>query len=252
MSDFIAFADKQLLAKNGLDSFEALWNLQLENVDEPNSERGGWSTVSYLKLGDRGYFLKRQSNHLTRSLYAPFGEPTFAKEFRNIEYYQQLGIPAVTAAFFGTRTLANEKQAILLTHALDGWQDLESYLADWFSMSKDTHEMIIKTCGLLLKKLHDKKVLHGCFYPKHIFLKPSIEGFDSCLIDLEKTRRLHWGKRDRLKDIDTLARRTKNQWLEEDYRLFLSTYLDMPKDSTEVADWLNRLIKRNQRKENRA
>ncbi|MFD1261878.1 lipopolysaccharide kinase InaA family protein [Entomomonas asaccharolytica] len=251
MSVFIASTDEQLLAENGLNSFEALWDIQLENVDEPNSERGGWSTVSYLKLGDRGYFLKRQSNHLTRSLYVPFGEPTFAREFRNIEYYQRLGIPAVTAAFFGTRTLPNEKQAILLTHALDGWQDLESYLPDWFTMAAETQQMIIKACGLLLKKLHDKKVLHGCFYPKHIFLKPSIDGFDSCLIDLEKTRRLHFGKRDRLKDIDTLARRTKNQWREDDYRLFLSAYLDKSKDSLKVTEWLNRLIKRNQRKESR-
>lgn len=251
MNEFIATADKALLGAHGLDSFEALWALKLDNVDEPNSERGGWSSVSYLKLGDKGYFLKRQSNHLTRSLKAPLGEPTFAREFRNIEYYQTLGIPAVTAAYFATRKLLGEKQAILMTHALDGWRDLDSYLQEWGSLSKNTQQVLIESCAKLLKKLHDNKVLHGCFYPKHIFLKPTGSIFESCLIDLEKTRALH-GKRDRLKDIDTLIRRTKQQWFEGECRLFLSVYLASSESSTLVTEWLAWIIKRNRVKEQRA
>lgn len=251
MNEFIAPADKAVLVENGLDSFEALWALQLENVDEPNSERGGWSTVSYLKLGEKAYFLKRQSNHLTRSLRAPLGEPTFAREFRNIEYYQTLGIPAVTAAYFATRKQNGEKQAILMTHALEGWRDLDSYLMHWTTLPANERQEIIKSCALLLKKLHDKNVLHGCFYPKHIFLKPTHSIFESCLIDLEKTRALH-GKRDRLKDIDTLIRRTKAQWQENDCRLFLSTYLAEPENASTVNEWLDSLVKRNKAKEQRA
>ncbi len=251
MNEFIATADKALLDAHGLDSFEALWALKLDNVDEPNSERGGWSSVSYLKLGDKGYFLKRQSNHLTRSLKAPLGEPTFAREFRNIEYYQTLGIPAVTAAYFATRKLLGEKQAILMTHALDGWRDLDSYLQEWGSLSKNTQQALIESCAKLLKKLHDNKVLHGCFYPKHIFLKPTGSIFESCLIDLEKTRALH-GKRDRLKDIDTLIRRTKQQWFEGECRLFLSVYLAASESSPLVTEWLAWIIKRNRVKEQRA
>lgn len=252
MNDYIASTDKQLLADNGLDTFEALWALDLANVDDPNSERGGHSTVSYLKLGDKGYFLKRQVNHLTRSWRAPFGEPTFAREFRNIKYYQQLAIPAVTAAFFAARTEGNQKKAILLTHALDGWQDLDNYLCEWFEISPESQQLIIKACGQLLKKLHDKKVFHGCFYPKHIFLKATIDGFATCLIDLEKTRGLYFGKRDRLKDIDTLMRRTKQQWGENEQTLFLSSYLQQPQASAEVQAWLARLKKRNSYKEKRA
>lgn len=78
MSDFIAAADRALLEQHGLNSFEALWALQLEAVDEPNTERGGWSSVYRLELGERAYYLKRQSNHLTRSLRHPCGEPTIA------------------------------------------------------------------------------------------------------------------------------------------------------------------------------
>lgn len=252
MTDFIAATDKNLLQKNGLHHFEALWALKLPQIDEPNTERGGWSNVCYLTIGNKGYYLKRQTNHLTRSLKAPFGKPTFAREFRNIQRYQRLGIPAVTAAFFGMRIQGHDKQAILLTHALDGWQDLQSYLLNWQRLPTEEQQAIIKACGRLLKQLHDKKILHGCFYPKHIFLKPHEDWFEICLIDLEKTRKLLFGKKDRLKDLDTLTRRTKNYWAEPEYRSLLSNYLDRASQSIEVDHWLKLLIQRNKNKENRA
>lgn len=131
MSVFIAAQDHDLLQRNRLDSFDALWALQLDAVDEPNTERGGWSSVYRLDLGDSAYYLKRQSNHLTRSLRHPLGEPTFAREFRNIERYRALGIPALQAAFFAQQAVGGERQAILLTRALDGWQDLDTWLASY-------------------------------------------------------------------------------------------------------------------------
>ncbi len=57
----------------------------------PNGVAGAASTAS--TWADSAYYLKRQSNHLTRSLRHPLGEPTFAREFRNIERYRALGIP---------------------------------------------------------------------------------------------------------------------------------------------------------------
>ena len=252
MKEFIAPSDKDVLAAHGLDNFEALWALELENVDEPNTERGGYSSVSCLKLDDKAYFIKRQSNHLTHSLHAPLGEPTFAREFRNIKLYDELGIPAVTAAYFGYRKKNHQKQAILITHALEGWHDLDSYLPNWTTRAEDEKQSIIKACALLLKQLHGKKVLHGCFYPKHIFLKTdNKKQFKACLIDLEKTRKLNLGTRERLKDIDTLARRTNLVWSEDDYCFFLSIYLEKPKDSAEVSQWLKRMVRRSHTKEMR-
>jgi len=129
-SDF--FANRAVLADAGLDNFEALWNLSLETVDEPNVDRGGWSSVCRLELPGGAYYLKRQVNHLTRSFYRPLGEPTFAREFRNITRCKERGVPVVEAAFHGERCGrnnegANEWRAILLTHALDaseGWLSL--------------------------------------------------------------------------------------------------------------------------------
>ena len=68
MSDFIAAEDRAILERHGLADYDALWALQLEAVDEPNTERGGWSSVYRLDLGEAAYYLKRQSNHLTHSL----------------------------------------------------------------------------------------------------------------------------------------------------------------------------------------
>ena len=55
MNDFIAERDRAVLESNGLASFDALWALRLEAVDEPNTERGGWSSVYRLELGDTAY-----------------------------------------------------------------------------------------------------------------------------------------------------------------------------------------------------
>ena len=54
MSDFIAAEDRAILERHGLADYDALWALQLEAVDEPNTERGGWSSVYRLDLGEAG------------------------------------------------------------------------------------------------------------------------------------------------------------------------------------------------------
>ncbi len=61
---------------------------------------------------------------------------------------------------------------------------------------------ILKACGQLARTLHGAGQVHGCFYPKHIFLRQRREGWEAQLIDLEKTRPLLFGMRDRLRDLD--------------------------------------------------
>ncbi|WXL25251.1 lipopolysaccharide kinase InaA family protein [Ectopseudomonas mendocina] len=247
MSDFLAAADRELLQQHGLTDFDALWALKLEAVDEPNTERGGWSSVYRLDLGDAAYYLKRQSNHLTRSLLHPLGEPTFAREFRNIQRYAQMGIPALEAAFFAQRKVASERRAILLTRALDGWQDLDAWLPQWMSLEPARREAILKACGALARQLHKAGQMHGCFYPKHIFLREVADGFEARLIDLEKTRPLLFGRRDRIKDIEPLLRRA-SVWSVDDLKHFLAAYLGNEGD---VESWASQLGARRRNKESR-
>lgn len=250
MNDFIADEDRERLQGQGLADFDALWTLPLEAVDEPNTERGGMSCVFRLELDGGAYYLKRQSNHLTRSLLRPGGEPTFAREFRNIQRYQQLGIPALQAAFFGERREGGERRAILVTRALDGWRDLDAWLKDWSGLPAERRQAILHACGMLARRLHEAGQMHGCFYPKHIFLREAEDGFQACLIDLEKTRPLWFGLRDRVKDLEPLLRRAPD-WSEVDVRQLLAAYLGSAASGAEVDHWYKRLGARRRKKEKR-
>jgi hypothetical protein len=245
MSDFVAVEDRALLERHGLASFDALWALQLDAVDEPNTERGGWSSVYRLDLGEASFYLKRQSNHLTRGVLHPLGEPTFAREFRNIRRYSCLGIPALQASFFAERRHQGQRRAVLLTRALDGWQDLGAWLADWTSHSDERRSALLRACGELARCVHQAGQVHGCLYPKHIFLRETSSGFDAQLIDLEKTRPLLFGRRDRVKDLEPLLRRA-SVWGQADVRELLQAYLGRAGD---VDRWSALLGKRSRRKE---
>lgn len=237
MKDFIAAEDRALLERHGLADYDALWTLELPAVDEPNTERGGWSSVCRLELDGCAYYLKRQSNHLTRSLLHPLGEPTFARELRNIQRYCQLGIPALQAAFYAERKVAGERRAILLTRALDGWSDLYRLCQGWAALTPAQQEAAVEATGQLARRLHAAGQLHGCFYPKHVFLRARGTGYEACLIDLEKTRPLRFGRRDRIKDLETLLRRA-DAWSEAEARRFLQVYLD---DPVQMEAWWQRL-----------
>ena len=250
MNDFLATEDRALLERHGLADFDALWARQLDAVDEPNTSRGGWSSVFRLELEGRGFYLKRQSNYLTRTLHRPLGEPTFAREFRNISRYRQKAIPALQAAFYGERKVAGEYRALLLTRALDGWNDLDSLLEQWPALSDAQHCAILVACGQLARKLHGVGQVHGCFYPKHIFLQATGDGYAAQLIDLEKTRPLLLGRRDRVKDLEPLLRRA-GAWSQEQVRQFLAAYLDQPLDSSLVDNWAQLLAGRRSHKEAR-
>ena len=250
MTDFLAGAERALLERNGLSDFDALWNLQLDAVDEPNTSRGGWSSVFRMDVEGQGFYLKRQSNYLTRTLHSPFGEPSFAREFRNFQRYQQLGIPALEAVFFGERKVQGERRAILMTRALDGWNDLDSLLEQWPQMTPEQQRAILHTCGQLARRLHAVRQVHGCFYPKHIFLQPDGAGYRAQLIDLEKTRPLLLGQRDRVKDIEPLLRRAQ-VWTADDVRTLLAAYLEQPVESGLVDAWFERLNVRRSHKESR-
>ena len=178
---------------------------------------------------------------------APFGEPSFAREFRNISRYRKMGIPALEAVFYGQRKVNGEVRAILLTRALDGWDDLDSLLQRWAQLSPEQHSEILKASGELARQLHAARQVHGCFYPKHIFMRATGHGYQAQLIDLEKTRPLLYGQRDRIKDLEPLTRRAP-EWGESQLRQLLAAYLDQPQDSSLIDSWLQRLTARRSQK----
>ena len=57
----------------------------------------------------------------------------------------------------------------------------------WAALSQAQRTAILRACGELARRLHQVGQMHGCFYPKHIFLRERGGHYESCLIDLEKT-----------------------------------------------------------------
>jgi tRNA A-37 threonylcarbamoyl transferase component Bud32 len=250
MTLFIAPGDEPLLASRGFTRFDTLWALPLTAVDEANVGRGGWSQVFRLDVGEHGFYIKRQANYLTRSLRHPLGEPTLAREFRNIRRYEQAAVPALEASYFAERHEAGQWQAMLLTRALDGWSELGAWLAQWPVLTPVRRAALLQACGELARHLHAAGMVHGCFYPKHLFLRRKGEAFEARLIDLEKTRRAWFGERDRVRDLEPLFRRT-SVWSEADIRGFLGAYLQLPVNDRQVTAWMERLLVRRRHKETR-
>lgn len=251
--DYFATGDTgKLLARHGLDSFEALWELKLDAVDAPNTSRGGWSTVYRLDLEDdegkgHGFYLKRQDNHLTRSVLKPFGEPTFAREYRAIQGYARDQVPALEAVVFAERQHAGHQRALLLTRALDDYDPLDHWLESWDELPRTDRQMLIRAIAQLVRRLHQAGKVHNCLYAKHIFVKIDSSGVKARLIDLEKTRRSWLGKHDLVSDLATLSRRTVQPSRTE--RLsFLLAYLDKQRLDKEARGWVRRINKRIQRK----
>jgi len=247
MNDFFASEAAPLFKRHGLDSFAAIWALQLDAVDEPNTGRGGWSSVYRLELEGQGFYVKRQSNYLTRTLRAPLGEPTFARELHNIVRYQKLGIPALQAVFYGQRREAGQLRAVLVTRALDSWTDLDTLLEGWAQLAPAQQQAILQATGKLARTVHAAGQVHGCFYPKHIFLREASRHYDAQLIDLEKTRPLLFGQRDRVRDLEPLLRRA-GAWQQAQVRVLLAAYLHAAADSPQVDAWVAQLDRRRSQK----
>ena len=245
---FIAVNARDVLSRHGLDSFEALWALKVDAVDAPNTGRGGWSSVCRLELDDatgqvQRFYLKRQDNHCTRTLNSPLGEPTFAREFRAIQAYARQGIPALDAAFFGQRRERGHAQAVLLTRALDDYAPLDEWFERWSQLSVSELRTLILSAAALVRALHNADRIHNCLYPKHVFLKLHGDGAGARFIDLEKTRRAIFGRRDLIRDLETLHRRSKEPTRSQRLR-FVLAYMGKSRVDTDARTFISELLRR--------
>lgn len=228
---------QDILAANDLVTFEQLWDLQLQAVDEGNQGRGhkGWSVVAIHQLkspdgSPRRVIIKRQSNYRSRTLRHPLrGIATFEKEYNFIRRYAQLGVPATKAVYCATRVHNGDLQAILVTEYLEGYRALEDILVELSQKACDQkclrrRREIIASVAQLVAKLHNSGLEHRCLFPKHIFVPDDLHHQQSCLIDLEKTRAKPWSRWRRIRDLAALRRRTTQISARENI-MFFRTYL---------------------------
>lgn len=234
MRDYLDPKWHDVLQRNGLASFDALWALQADWFEAPNERRGGWSGVVRLELEDasgrqRVIFLKRQENHLRRSVRHPVGgEPTFAAEIRNILTLVEAGVPTLHPVYYAQRRVGGRWRAILATEELLGYRPLDEVIDDWratgWAAARDQRRHVARAAAGVAHRLHRQRLAHNAMHPKHLFVRCDDRRADVRLIDLEKMRRVPSSERAMHRDLDSLNRRTLHLSRSDRLR-FLMLYL---------------------------
>lgn len=211
----IAETDRTPLAEAGLASFAALWDARVAGAEAGNAARGGTSAVGMLELatatGPQRYYLKRQRNFNCRTLrHCWRGIPLAQREWQAIAALRERGIATLEVAAYGRERGGGADRALLLTRALDAYQDLDAWLAE--NSRQPVRERLMAAIGAQLAALHRAGWRHGCLYPKHLFVARAFAAGEVAvplrLIDLEKCKRIR-RRFAGLRDLDTLLRHCK-------------------------------------------
>ena len=230
--DFLAGSWRKRLEAHGLTDFERLWRMELAPLDSANTTRGGVSNVGFLELAaqdqeGRRLVVKRQRNHQTRTWrHLLKGIPTARKEFDNIRRFERCGLASAAPVFFGQRRDHRGIRAILITEFLEGYQSLETLLAQWArnpNPSETPKDAILRQAADLIARMHRAGFRHNCLYPKHLFVNTADVHPDIRLIDLEKAARTFWGDRRMTRDLGAFFRRSPH-WSASDQARFLVDY----------------------------
>jgi Lipopolysaccharide kinase (Kdo/WaaP) family len=243
------------LQKNQLDTFDKVWNQQVNWFEEPNERRGGWSGVGRIELTQAdgstlGGFLKKQDKHCRTSFLHPIkGVPTFQREFEMMQYLAKMGVRAPEVMLFA-RNPNGDLKTTLLTKELAGFVPLEELTEQMFANGRAPfaqQRLVIKAVAVLARQLHVAKVQHRSFYPKHIFVNLSNnEAPQVAVIDLEKSRINSISILRSIMDLSVLNRHAKH-WSKSRRMYFYLQYLGL-KRLTPYAKWLcRRILKRSNR-----
>ena len=257
MKKFITPKWRKIFTQQGLD-FDALWQLDLEPLDEPNTGRGqgGWSSVSCLSLQlpdghEKRLILKRQQNHFSRTLCHPFrGIPTFEKEMSNILRYKRLGIPALEPVFYERRHNSDGIQAILITEYLEGYTPLDELIRAFQEQGwpeRARRNRLIKALASPVRKLHEKGFQHNCMYPRHLLVRQTDREIRVRVIDLEKNKWQPLGNKRRVRDLESLHRRTGG-WSRSDRLRFINAYCGIKRLDKSAKRLCRQIIRQNRKK----
>ncbi|MHC6224186.1 lipopolysaccharide kinase InaA family protein [Pseudomonas sp. X10] len=203
-----------VVAQRPASEFDYYWQQQGEWVEEPNLRRGGESGVQRL-CDETGQVLyaKRQVGHIYRSLFHPFGRPTVLRELDALNSFEQLGVRVPHIVYCGVeRDSDNQWRALLVSKALDGFVDIDSWYAEGARerFGQDLHDRVLEDLANNLARMHRGHWQHGCLYGKHVFVKVIGDGAqvsaEVALLDLEKCRRRISCHRAAANDLSQLRR----------------------------------------------
>lgn len=161
------------------------WNVAGEWVEPPNERRNGWSGMLRVREGDRLYYVKRQRNHLCRTVTHPLGWPTASREWHYLDRLRRIGVGAPQPVFHGVRAGPEGKEAVLVTEDLAGF----TALSEQTSLEPGQRMTLARALGQSLGVLHRARLQHSSLYDKHIMVRWDAGRPEIALIDLEKMRR---------------------------------------------------------------
>ena len=230
---------QQQLQDAGLDSFEALWTLEAEWVEEPNVRRQGWSGMSRFELdvsasAPMGVYLKRQENHGYRSLRNPFRLlPTVYREYNRLVAMQAAAIAAPEVLYYGERNIGNKMQAILMTREIPPSIPIDDYIERAGDRPPAEVRRLIIDTATMIARFHQHHFQHGSLYGKHVL----VSGIDAAtlasnpterrlvphLIDVEKTRWRLSRFVIAVRDLNQFSR--KVPWTRTQWDTFLEQYV---------------------------
>lgn len=185
--------------------FDWWWTAPGEWVEAPNERRNGWSGMMRVRADDRLYYVKRQRNHMCRTVRHPLGWPTASREWQNLHRVRELGLGAPVPVFHATRATPKGLEAVLVTEELIGYRDL----AQFSDLEPEASHRLAQAVGNMLGVLHRHRLQHSSLYDKHIMLRPEGGGFLPALIDLEKMRVRLTRRGAAAHDLEQLQRRQK-------------------------------------------
>lgn len=244
-TEFIDPHYQSILNFHQLDSFQSLWNSKIDWFETPNERRGGWSGVGLLRLksytgGEVVLFVKKQQNHGRRTLMHPIGgEPTFRREFGNLQFLAEKQFEAPKVVFYGED--ANTKRAILATVALSEYQSLDEWVyPDYRQFSEADKTEFLRHLAQNIRRFHDLGMVHRALYPKHIFIHKQRPTQEIAVIDLEKARLTRCGWYRTYFDLAALFRHA-SWWSQGEQLTFFKAYC-VKSQLNSCEQWLFRKI----------
>jgi hypothetical protein len=139
-------------------------------------------------------FLKIQQNHFYRAPNTCFTKQlTFEREFNVLQQLAPVTDSIPELVLFAKWRSGSDVGAILITQALDDW----SPLTNWTQGQKGdvapdeaTFQKALEAIAKSAREIHQAGWVHLCFSAKHLFVRPKDDGsFESCVIDMEKSRK---------------------------------------------------------------
>lgn len=196
-------------------------------------------------------YRKTQEDHTSRSLRKPFGMLTFTREFNAMMHFRKAGLPSVEPVYFAVRKIEGNMRAILCVEALDDYISLKDLVKSWRRKGrpeKATRLRVMRAVADFMRRMHERRIQHHQFLPKHIFLRFEESGAISVrVIDLEEASIQSILGMLTFRDLYTLNRASRG-WSRTDRLRFFLIYFDRERlDPAAKAIWRKIQIRNSKR-----